>query len=318
LSGIAIWTLLVPLAAAADAPRGDVAPTEHPFLWVIEGETPSFLYGTVHLPDERVVTLPPVVSEAFAASDMFFTEIPMDADTQQKANLAFMLPAGRSLQDILPPALYTRADAYLKARGYSIVLFQQMKVYGLMAVLAVLDYLEDMLTQPPLDDMLYEDALKMGKEVGAVETLEEQIGVFEALTEKEQTRLLEETLDYLETYDENDAPPTEKMVQAYLEGNAERLTRLMYEYMDPSDPLGRKFMNLVLTERNQRMAERIDASLRREPDRVQFFAIGALHYPLEHGILAQLEDEGYTIRRLVSDDFDDLRHLLTERVGVLD
>ena len=37
---------------------------ERPLLWRIELPTPSYLYGTIHLPDDRVTSLPPVVTEA--------------------------------------------------------------------------------------------------------------------------------------------------------------------------------------------------------------------------------------------------------------
>ena len=30
--------------------------TDNPFLWVISKTPPSFLYGTIHLPDDRVLT----------------------------------------------------------------------------------------------------------------------------------------------------------------------------------------------------------------------------------------------------------------------
>ena len=37
-----------------------------PFLWRIEGPVPSYLYGTIHVPDAQVTNLPPAVEQAFA------------------------------------------------------------------------------------------------------------------------------------------------------------------------------------------------------------------------------------------------------------
>src|SRR5437773_1181942 len=54
-------------------------PTTKPFLWRIEGPVPSYLYGTIHLPDSRVLDMPEVVRQAIAASDGIFTELPIDA-----------------------------------------------------------------------------------------------------------------------------------------------------------------------------------------------------------------------------------------------
>ena len=52
--------------APADGPAAAPAvavPTqvERPLLWRIELAPPSYLFGTIHLPDERVTKLPPVV-----------------------------------------------------------------------------------------------------------------------------------------------------------------------------------------------------------------------------------------------------------------
>src|SRR6185295_13415884 len=55
-----------------------VRATEKPFLWRIDGAPPSYLYGTVHVPDQRVLELPEVVRRAFDASDVFNAEIPLD------------------------------------------------------------------------------------------------------------------------------------------------------------------------------------------------------------------------------------------------
>ena len=36
-----------------------------PFLWLVEGRTPLYLFGTIHVPDDRVLALPPSVMKAF-------------------------------------------------------------------------------------------------------------------------------------------------------------------------------------------------------------------------------------------------------------
>ena len=37
--------------------------SKRPFLWGIEGDKPSYIFGTIHLGDERILTLPDVVIE---------------------------------------------------------------------------------------------------------------------------------------------------------------------------------------------------------------------------------------------------------------
>ena len=44
---------------------------ERPLLWMIRSSPPSWLFGTIHLPDERLNTLPAVVEKAFEQSAAF-------------------------------------------------------------------------------------------------------------------------------------------------------------------------------------------------------------------------------------------------------
>jgi uncharacterized protein YbaP (TraB family) len=318
VAGLALWPIFPSTVAAQGA--GDVTPTDRPFLWMIDGPVPSFLYGTMHVPDPRVTSRPDIVHEALSKSDRFYTEIPMDEATQARAQMMFMLPAGQTLSQILPSDLYQRADAYLKTKGYAMMFFEQMKVYGLITIISVIDYLQDLMTQKPLDVLLYQEALALGQEVGALETIDEQMGVFEGFTVKEQVQLLEDSLDHLEKLQAEDPElsPVQQILDAYVSGDAEKLTGLMYEYVDVDDALGQKFLRLLLVERNARMAERIDTVLEESPNSVHFIAVGALHYPLKDGILSRLRRKGYRVIRLDADDLDVLRDRFPAAVGAAD
>jgi len=313
LVSIAILALLsVPLFSAEEKA---VTPTEHPFLWVIPDDPPAFLFGTIHLPDDRVLALPEIVTTAFDASDVVCTELHMDMETQTKAAMAFMLPGDKTLADILPKDLYERTDKYFQSKGYSLALFQKFKVYAIAMQLMLLDYLPEFATKQPLDAMLYSNAEKQGKETDALETVEEQIDIFESFTEDEQVEILRETLDQLEG---GGAQYGEKMIQAYLAGDGDRLWKVMYEYVDPDNPVDRKFMRIAITERNQRMADRIGERLKNNEDKIYFFAIGAAHYDREDGILALLKDMGYAPQRLNASDLERLQEILGAEATVQD
>src|SRR4051812_48413416 len=103
--------LIVNLFAAVALPQTSTAqirPTEKPFLWRIEGTVPSYLYGTVHVPDQRVLELPDVVRRAFEASDVFNAEIPLDGATQVAMMNKVMLPPGQDLRKIAGEEIFGR------------------------------------------------------------------------------------------------------------------------------------------------------------------------------------------------------------------
>src|SRR5262245_19889095 len=64
----ALILCLVAVIAGAQTQPAQVRATDKPFLWRIDGPVPSYLYGTVHVPDPRVLELPEVEDRARAQS----------------------------------------------------------------------------------------------------------------------------------------------------------------------------------------------------------------------------------------------------------
>lgn len=294
---LALLGLTTPGLASLDA-----LPTEAPFLWMIEGDTPTFLFGTVHLPDERVLALPGVVEAAFDVSDALYTEIDMSPATMMATVSGMQLPEGTTLHDVLPPALIERSEKYLASRGLSLMLFARFKPTFFAAQLALLDELEALATQQPLDAVLASRSASEGKETRALETIDEQLAVFDAFDDEEAARMLEMTLDYLEELEADDRSPTDELVELYLAGDEEKLADKMYEYFDPDDTFTETFIEVAVVDRNRRMAERIEEWMSKEPERVHFFAVGALHFPMDDGLLARLRARGHEITRLTPAD----------------
>jgi uncharacterized protein YbaP (TraB family) len=146
--------------------------------------------------------------------------------------------------------------------------------------------------------MLYTRAQKDGKTVGALETVDEQVGVFEAFTDSEQTRMLELTLDELDVAAKTGRPSSQAMIAGYLSGDLDRLAKMMNDSMEGDTALSRKFADLALSRRNVIMADRIAARRAEQPDRVCFFAVGAGHYAGDRGILQLLAKKGLKVTRL--------------------
>jgi uncharacterized protein YbaP (TraB family) len=304
-----------PAPATAPAPKAPKrlpvirAPRGAPFLWRIEGPVPTYLFGTIHVPDAEVLALPPSVESAFAASAVVYTEIPMDAATQFAALGRSMLPDDRRLKDVIGKPLFDRLsravdrslpDEARATMGPAITaMLDGLKPWAAMSQLSSIEFLPDMMAgRQPLDAMLYTRAQKEGKTVGALETVDEQVSVFEAFTDEEQTRMLQLTLDELDAAAKAGRPSTQEMITGYLSGDLERLGRMMTESMQSDKALSRKFVDLALDRRNVAMTDRIVARRAEQPDRVCFFAVGAGHYAGDGGIIARLVKKGLKVTRL--------------------
>jgi len=294
------WIFFVVLVLGAGAAQAQVEPTERPFLWMIEGEKPSFLYGTFHLPDERILAIPQVVLNAADSADALYVEV--TPDELASAAPMMMLAEGKTLQDVLPKELYDRASAYVQSKGLPFAALQRFKVWVLMVQLEVLDYIQQMGVRQPLDISIYNRARQAGKEVGGIETIEEQLKVFDDFSQQEQIKLLDQALEQLEENPDKSTSYLEKLLLVYLDGDEETLHQMLFEEIDPEDPLDRKFFRNVFADRDERMAERIAEKLESDPARSYFFAIGSGHLTGGQSVRQRLEARGFSITRLTPQD----------------
>jgi hypothetical protein len=296
---LALAALLVAGCAtpAVDAASTAAEETERaPFLWRIGADTPSYLFGSVHLGDPRVLDLDPAVLAALEASDAVYTELPFDPGTKMRMLQATMLPEGESLAEIIPDELYQRVDRLLGRRGISIRIFDRFEVWALAAQLPLLDQLDDLVGQEPLDQWLYSYGLRHGKEVGGLETVEEQAGAFDAIGREAQVKLLRLTVEELEH--RRPGAALEELVQVYLAGDLDGLVQLLSSSIEPAAAVSGPFRRHLIIDRNERIAERIAGHLAGDPQRSHFFVTGALHLPGDRGLIELLRQQGLVVERV--------------------
>ena len=294
--------------AASTAGEADAASGTGAFLWRVEGRVPVYLFGTIHVPDERVLAFGPSVEKAFVQSTAVYTEIPMDSATQMSVMGRIMLPGDQKLSDIVGERLYARMNAQVEkslggsvpgAAGLISTMFERMKPWAAMSQLSLIEFLPDLAAgRQPLDAMLYSRAQQEGKTVGALETPEEQLAVFESFSMSEQTRMLELTLDEMEKHRPGEPSQSQALVEAYLSGDMAQVAQKIEEAMEGDRGLMSRFRTIAIDQRNTLMAERIAALRRKQPDTVFFFAVGTAHYAGPTGIVAQLQKAGLKVTRV--------------------
>ncbi|MFQ5644188.1 MAG: TraB/GumN family protein [Thiogranum sp.] len=259
-------------------------------LWKIEsdGVAPSYLFGTMHSDDPRVVQLPAAVQQAFDRAGSVTLEVELDPQALLSLATALMLADGSKLESLIGPGLYRRSVQALGAQGTPEVLVAGMKPWAVAVTLMT----------PPnqsgevLDQALYLQAKSSGKQVSGLESVAEQLALFDELSLDVQIALLEDTLDNLP-----DIPQMLAALQAaYLDRDLKRLAEINASALQDSDPqFAKDFNRKVIIDRNHRMAERMQEHLH-EGD--HFIAVGALHLPGEEGLLALLSGRGYRVSRV--------------------
>lgn len=310
----------------AAAEQGDEVERGDPFLWRIErGETTAFLFGTVHLPDERILDLAPEVEAAFGESTAFFAEIEATAASTAAVQRRAMLPKSESLPDIIGPELWGRVEGELRAAGLQDLMIQgmqRMEPWAVGAMLPTLDYLDAQLRGvKPLDAMLFDRALAEEKPARGLETVDEQVSVFESFDQADQVRMLAHTLDQLAADRRKGVSTIETTVRAWLSGDEDALLDVLDDSFAVDPDLRARIEEELIWKRNLRFAERIEDAIAAAPAEVQFFAIGALHMPdpreadeeeedapgddaaaadepVRKGLVTLLERRGFTLTRV--------------------
>jgi uncharacterized protein YbaP (TraB family) len=262
----------------------------HGLLWEISkaGQVPSHLFGTIHSEDPGVVALPAPVKQVFDASDSVVVEMLMDTEAMMYSSTAMLMLDGRSLSDVLGMPLYKQVSEAIASRGIPELVLNRMKPWAAAVTLST-PALE---TGQVLDLVLYQEALQQEKAVHGLETIQEQLDLFDSMPESDQVTLLRDAVDNLPELDAMNA----ELLAAYKQRDLAGLMAINEVSMQTGDQrLAQDFQQRVIEDRNHRMAERMQPYLRQGR---AFVAVGALHLPGEEGLLNLLEQQGYTVRRV--------------------
>ncbi|MGB5717666.1 MAG: TraB/GumN family protein, partial [Gammaproteobacteria bacterium] len=170
------WLAVMLLLLLATITRADTDKS-HGLLWEIgkPGQPSSWLLGTIHSEDPGVLNLPVPVRQAFDAAHSVVLEILMDADAMKYSSTAMLMLDGRTLPDIIGAPLYAQVSAAIASRGIPELVLNRMKPWAVAVTLST-PALE---TGEVLDRVLYQDALQQGKAVYGLETMQEQLQLFD-------------------------------------------------------------------------------------------------------------------------------------------
>lgn len=256
-------------------------------LWKIErtGQAPSHVFGTIHSEDSRVLALPTPVQTTFDASSSYVMEVVLDANAIQAIFGAMMFGDGRTLTRSVNAATYQKTLSAMAGYGLPEPALQMMKPWAVSMMLSM----PKPKTGMALDIHLMQLAAAQAKAIAGLETVEEQIGLFDKLSPREQVIMLEDTLKYLPEMDSIFA----RMHTIYLARDLAGMMRISDELMAKGNrELGKKMMKQLIDVRNRRMVERMETHLKQGN---AFIAIGALHLPGEIGVLNLLAKKGYRV-----------------------
>jgi len=264
-------------------------------LWRVErsGLAPSYVFGTIHVTDERVLDLPEPVTSAFAESDTAVFELLITPDVQTALARRMLFSDGTRLSSLLGTELFDATSEIARQYGLIPTVLEMVKPWALVALFASPpeETVKQSRGDPVLDAWLQDEARRQDKTLLALEEPNEQIDALEGMAIDEQIALLRATVDNKEDVDD----AFDQTLQFYLDRDLAGLESLMEP--DPTIELDldvlEAFNQRLILERNDLMAERLLPIMQQGG---VFVAVGALHLPGPNGLLQQLSDAGYDVR----------------------
>ena len=273
-------------------------------LWKIEkpGVEPSYLFGTMHMTDPRVIDLTPEARKAYEGSSEVIIETTdvLDEKISTAALLArpdlMMFTDATTLSSLVKPEQLAVLEDGLRKRGMPLVTVNKMKPWMIAGVLAMpaceLKRKSD--GAPFLDIKLAEDAKASGKPIDGLETMIEQLDSMAALPMDQHIESLVETAALGDEI--NDVMET--MILLYTEGKIAWITPLLKQ-VAPAGLNGEAnyadFEEIMIHARNVRMAERARKFLAKGN---AFVAVGAMHLPGDAGLVELFRKDGYKLTAL--------------------
>lgn len=279
---LALVGLLGSLTASAEAP-----------VWAIHGaHNTVYLAGSVHLLRSKDAQLPAAFQRAYADADALVMEIDLD-DLDPAASQGWMLEHGMladgTLVDVIGQQRYDRLEQEGNRLGIPIEALQRLEPWLAAMTLAQLQYMKlGFDPEQGVEKQLERKAVADHKEITGLETLEEQLGLLAGLSQADQAKFLDLTLEEMREMEGE----TDSLLQAWRTGNARKLAAILSDEYKVAPALYR----MLVADRNKRWMPQIEKLLASDKD--YLVVVGTLHLVGTGGLLDLAKARGFEAKQL--------------------
>ncbi|WP_339229418.1 TraB/GumN family protein [Oceanobacillus sp. FSL K6-2867] len=268
------------------------------FLWKVEnGDTTVYLQGTIHAGTEDFYPLNEKIENAYRESDVVVPEIDItDLNVMEVQQLTMDLGVFQdrtTIEDHIPEDVYSELSATLDELGLPLQMVESFKPWFLSSTIQQL-MTEQLGFMHGVDQYFLDRAAQDDKEIIALETVEEQLGIFADTSDDYQIQMLEESLVDIDDYEED----MQELFSLYKEGDVDELLAALTEEEAEPSAEDQAFMEALNDERNYGMADTIGEFLEEDNGDTYFVIVGSLHLIMEPHVVSILEEEGYEVEHV--------------------
>lgn len=258
-------------------------------LWRISSsntDSPSYLFGTIHLPQKRFINYSDSVYAAIQKTSVFYNEVDflhmmMFGDTSM---MSFFMEKTRQFDSIQKTTGWKRVIDKINRKYNKHISYDSSEQF--------LEFSQDFMkstyepeegVQLP-DMMLAAHATMLGKQTGGLETFKLQINMIYEILE---ARIRDTTMEM-----EDEMELTEGLKKFYIDEKLDSISALV-------EKINTTYRKLVFDDRNKTMADSMEKHI---GERSSFFAVGAGHLGGRYGVIEMLRKKGFTVTPVHSDN----------------
>jgi uncharacterized protein YbaP (TraB family) len=249
-----------------------------------------FLLGSVHLLSADAGRLPPVVDSAFDKAKTVAFETSFDS---MQAHAMELMTRGRyangaTLRSSMSPAGAARLDTVLKSYGLTVDQVNGFKPWFVsMLLMQTVMQRSNYQAQYGIDMQLNARAHTANKSIVGLESVQAQIGMFDALSPADQEQMV------LQSNGPDSATKVlTKIKDAWMTGDVVAMDELLNQGLKDVPHLFDK----LVTERNAAWVPKIEEMVKGRDDAL--IVVGAGHLVGKGGIVEMLRARGYTVDQL--------------------
>jgi uncharacterized protein YbaP (TraB family) len=265
---------------------------ENALLWKIQGnglKKTSYILGTYHLVNNVFLNNLKGCELALKKTSSVLGELEITSEVASQM-MPYMLMENSSIDSLMNPLQYDSLSQFVQEQlGLPMVLFNKMKPMGIYLMLSAAEmkntpFLSNFKGEP-MDVYVQNEARKNGKDVFALETIQDQADLlFSHVALNEQVQLL---MQYIKAGKQGSSFENDRMNNCYMNQELNCLDSLMN-----ASGFTAIESNLLLKDRNTMWIPRIEEIIQKQSC---FIAVGALHLAGENGLIFLLRKKGYTL-----------------------
>jgi uncharacterized protein YbaP (TraB family) len=307
--------LLLVFLGSCSSDKSSVDDGKYP-LWKVKGDhNVVWLLGSVHMLPEEAHPLPKAFDDAYNQADKVVFEVVIDQDNPMASLMgmvsSMMLPSGKTLEDVLSPELWKVLEPRLDDMvdrvtemvadqyGDNIPMEIEPEMVKSQLVRMKPWVIAFMLQQTEVSMDKYKAELgvdfhymmkaeKDGKETIGLETLEEQMGFLESVSDENVEAMLRKTL----MAQSPESASIDDIVAAWQSGNIDVLDSLVNGSLQDSP----EAYETLIVNRNRHWVPEIEKYLHDSVD--YLVVVGAGHLVGRQSVVALLREKGYSVERL--------------------